>query len=53
MARGPGGRSFGGPVRDKNIRSAILSHTTPDSQLSGKVVHPGVLNVAAALASVP
>lgn len=35
------------------IRSAILSHTTPDSQLSGQVVHPGVLNVASALASVP
>ena len=33
------------------IRSAILSHTTPDSALNGKVVHPGVLNIAAALAS--
>jgi subtilisin family serine protease len=35
----------------KQIRSAILSHTTPDGSLSGKVVHPGVLNVAAALAA--
>ena len=34
------------------IRSAILSHTTPDAALSGKVVHAGVLDVAAALASV-
>ena len=33
------------------IRSAILSHTTPDAALNGKVVHPGVLNIAAALAS--
>jgi subtilisin family serine protease len=36
----------------KEIRSAILSNTTPDSALSGKVAHPGVLNVAAALDSV-
>jgi hypothetical protein len=36
----------------KQIRSALISHTTPDAALSGKVVHPGVLNVAAALASV-
>src|SRR3954471_22336870 len=36
----------------KDIRSAILSHTSPDTALSGKVVHPGVLDVAAALSSV-
>ena len=35
------------------IRSAILSHTTPDAALSGKVAHPGVLNIGAALSSVP
>jgi thermitase len=36
----------------KDIRSALLSHTQPDPALNGKVVHPGVLNVAAALESV-
>lgn len=35
------------------IRSAILSHTAPDAALNGKVVHPGVLDVPAALASLP
>jgi subtilisin family serine protease len=35
------------------IRSTILSHTQPDAALQGKVVHPGVLNIAAALGSVP
>jgi subtilisin family serine protease len=34
------------------IRSALLSHTQPDPALNGKVVHPGVLNVAASLAAV-
>jgi subtilisin family serine protease len=36
----------------KDIRSAILSHTQADAALDGKVVHPGVLDVAAALSSV-
>ena len=36
----------------KEIRSALLSHTQADPALNGKVVHPGVLNVAASLASV-
>ena len=35
------------------IRSAILSHTTPGAALNGKVAHPGVLNIGAALSSVP
>jgi subtilisin family serine protease len=34
------------------IRSALLSHTQADAALGGKVVHPGVLNVAGALSSV-
>ena len=34
------------------IRTAILEHTQPDAVLDGKVVHPGILNVAAALASI-
>src|SRR4051794_10505650 len=33
------------------LRSAILSHTRPDTALKGKVVHPGVLDVGSALAS--
>jgi subtilisin family serine protease len=35
------------------IRSAILEHTRPSAGLDGKVVHPGVLDIAAALASIP
>lgn len=35
------------------IRSAILSHTTPDAALQGKMVHPGVLDIASALATLP
>ena len=34
------------------IRSALLSHTQADAQLQGKVAHPGVLDIASALASV-
>jgi thermitase len=34
------------------IRSAILSHTTPDAALKGKVARPGVVNAAAALSAV-
>jgi thermitase len=37
----------------KQIRSAILASTQPDAALPGKVAHPGVLDVGAALASVP
>jgi subtilisin family serine protease len=36
----------------KEIRSALLSHTQPDAALKGKVVHPGVLDVAASLSAV-
>ncbi|HMJ37754.1 MAG TPA: S8 family peptidase [Baekduia sp.] len=35
------------------LRSAILSSTQPDAALAGKVAHPGVLDVGAALASAP
>jgi hypothetical protein len=34
------------------IRTAILEHNQPDAVLDGKVVHPGILNIAAALASI-
>jgi subtilisin family serine protease len=36
----------------KDLRSAILSHTRPDAGLNGKVAHPGVLDIGAALAAV-
>jgi thermitase len=37
----------------KQVRSALLSHTRPDTALQGKAVHPGVLDIGAALAAVP
>jgi subtilisin family serine protease len=35
------------------IRSAILSSTQPDAALTGKVAHPGVLDIGVALADAP
>ena len=33
------------------IRSALLSHTQADTQLQGELAHPGVPDIASALAS--
>jgi subtilisin family serine protease len=46
-------RSQDSSLTYKQIRSALLSHTRPDTALAGKVVHPGVLDIGAALAAVP
>ena len=46
-------RSRDSSLTYSQIRSTLLSHTQPAPALQGKVVHPGVVNIGAALSSVP
>src|SRR4051794_11427060 len=46
-------RSRDSSLAYSQIRSTLLSHTQPAPALQGKVVHPGVVNIGAALSSVP